>query len=171
MYGRAVSLAFAGSRKGRASSNGTAFVNVIEMKNSVNYQLLAEGLVYPTFYSKLYVDFREVLTAAAVEAREGGVGLWADDSTLEGFTLTTADQLTDSLVILPKLFRRLAEYLTDTSGSVALSGFETFLSSHADDKLYTVPAGQATNLDTLVEIKGRKLKLTTPPEQIVFLES
>jgi hypothetical protein len=170
-YGRAVSLAYAGSRPGRIGSDGTAYVDLPELKRSVNFQLLAEGWVYPTFYSKLYVDFRNAMVDATVAARAAGLGLWPEDATLAGFSLTSGDQLTDSLIILPKLFRRLAEYFTDISGTIALSGFPQFLSSHPDDALYTVPAGQATNLDTLVECKSPKLRLTVPPEQIVFLES
>ncbi len=58
-----------------------------------------------------------------------------------GFTLRFVAQLTDELVILPKIFRRLAEYLTDaTDAAIDLSGFSVFLSSHGDDKLFTVPA-------------------------------
>jgi hypothetical protein len=43
----------------------------------VNYQLVAAGLVYPTYYSKLFRDLRNALTAAANQARTdqaGGVG-------------------------------------------------------------------------------------------------
>ena len=171
VYGRAVSLAFAGTRRGRTASNGTAYVQLAELRRSVNYQLLADGWVYPTFYSKLYVDFRAALAEATVTAREAGKGLWPQDSTTSGFSLTSTGQLTDELVILPKLFRRLAEYVTDADGSIALAGFTEFLSSRDDDKLYTVPAGQSTNLDTLVEVRNRRVKLTVPPEQIVFIES
>jgi endonuclease YncB( thermonuclease family) len=171
VYGRAVTLAFTGTRRGRTSSDGTAFVELAEMRRSVNYRLLDEGLVYPTFYSKLYVDFREVLADTAGEARNAGKGLWAKDSTTSGFALTSVDQLTDELVILPKLFRRLAEYVTDTDGRVALSGFKTFLSAHDDDRLYLVSNGQSTGLDTLVDISRRTLKLTALPEDMVFSEA
>ncbi|SIR82005.1 thermonuclease family protein [Williamsia sterculiae] len=170
VYGRAISLAYAGTRPGRTSADGSAQIDVDELKKSVNYQLLADGWVYPTFYSKLYIDFREALTAATVAARDAGKGLWPKDSTTKGFAVTSEKQLTDDLVILPKLFRRLAEYLTDADGSVALSGFSAFLGAHDDDKLYTVPAGHSTSLDTLVTVKNRTVTLTLPPEQIVFLE-
>lgn len=171
VYGRAVALAYAGTRRGRTAADGSAYVDVAEMKRSVNYQLLAQGLVYPTFYSKLYVDFRQALADAAASARRARKGLWAEDSTLTGFSVTKVAQLTDDLVILPKLFRRLAEFLTDATGAVSLTGFGAFLSSHDDDRLYLVANGQMTGLDTIVEIKSRKVRLTAPPEQIVFLES
>ena len=74
-------------------------------------------------------------------------------------------------MILPKLFRRLAEYLTDAAGSVSLAGFPAFLEAHGDDRLYTVPRGQSVGLDSLVVIKRRTLRLTLPPEDLVFLET
>ena len=172
VYGRAVSLAYAGPRRGRGVKAGSAHVDVAELRRSVNHQLLADGWVYPTFYSKLYVDFREELAARTVAAREAKKGVWEHDATLPGFTLRSVTQLTDELVILPKIFRRLAEYLTDaTDAKIDLSGFPTFLRTHGDDQLFTVPRGQATNLDTLVKITRNKLTLELPPEQIVFQET
>ena len=132
--------------------------------------MLAEGWAYPTFYSKLFVDLRNALAAAAIAARKAGKGVWEHDATLPGFRLTSRAQLTDELVILPKLFRRLADYLTlDEPKKVSLAGFPAFLQAK-HDQLFTVPAGQATELDTLVQRKGQTLKLTLPPEQIVFQE-
>lgn len=169
-YGRAVSLAYAGKRPGRAADGSAQQIDVAEMKRSVNYELLAEGWVYPTFYSKLFVDFREELAKAAVAAREKKAGVWADDVTLTGATIRSEEALQTDIVILPKLFRRLAEYLTDADG-VDLSGFKKFVAAHDDDRLYTVPRGQATGLDTLLKTTKQKLTLTLPPEQLVFQEA
>ncbi len=166
-YGRAVALAYPGKRRG--GTGKPVFVEVAELKRSANYQLLADGWVYPTFYSKLFVDLRDALSAAAIAARDAGKGVWEHDATLAGFKLKSRTQLTEELVILPKLFRRLAEYLTlDEPKSVSLAGFAAFLT--ADDRLFTVPAGQATALETLVLRKGQTLRLALPPEQIVFQE-
>jgi endonuclease YncB( thermonuclease family) len=167
-YGRAVAFAYPGQRRGGTSK--PVYVGIPELRRSVNYQLLADGWAYPTFYSKLYVDLRNALAEAAVAARDAGQGVWEHDGTLPGFRLRSRTQLTDELVILPKLFRRLAEYLTlDEPTNVSLAGFPAFLKAD-NDQLFTVPAGQATHLDTLVERKGQTLRLTLPPEQIVFLE-
>src|SRR3954468_7173200 len=123
-YGRAVATAFAGGRRGRAVDGSGIYLDVDELHRSVNYRLLATGWVYPTFYSKLYVDLREDLAAAAVAARTAGNGVWAQDATLTGVRLQFRTQLSEELVILPKLFRRLAEYLSlDDTGKVNLAGF------------------------------------------------
>jgi hypothetical protein len=37
--------------------------------------------------------------------------VWADDATTSGATITSLQELDDQLVILPKLFRRLVDYL------------------------------------------------------------
>jgi endonuclease YncB( thermonuclease family) len=169
-YGRAVAMAYAGNRRGRATDASEVFLDVAELRRSVNYQLLDAGWVYPTFYSKLYVDLRDDLAATTVTARSAQRGVWAEDATLSGFRLTSRKQLTDELVIMPKLFRRLAEYLTlDDTGKVSLAGFPAFLAAHAD-RLFTIPAGQATSFDTLIARRGQTLHLTLPPEQIIFQE-
>ncbi len=73
-------------------------------------------------------------------------------------------------MILPKRLRRLAEYLTGSNGAVSLAGFKPFLAAHGDT-LYTVPTGQHTTLDTLIDISRRNVKLTIATEQIIFMES
>src|SRR3954451_13101574 len=119
-YGRAVSFAFAGSRDG--GTDGPVFLEVPELQGSVNHRLLSAGWVYPTFYSKLFVDLRTELARVAVAAREANSGVWQDDATLSGFTVASREQLQDDVVILPKLFRRLADYLTlDQPSSVDLA--------------------------------------------------
>jgi hypothetical protein len=198
-YGRAVSFAYAGDRaedgtvdrgegaaekqasdadsdgpdSGRRVAVGglpTVHLGVPELARSANYHLLSAGLVYPTFYSKLYVDLREALAHEADRARRAHKGVWEQDVTHHGFDLTSREQLETELVILPKLFRRLAEFLTlDETGSAFLTGFRAFLAQH-DDRLYTVPAGQSTGFDTLVKVRGRHVRLTIAPEHIVFIE-
>jgi hypothetical protein len=191
VYGRPVSFAYAGDRpqaaagtpeqdgdaddagSGRTVAVGglpTVHLGVAELRRSANYHLLSLGLVYPTFYSKLYIDLREALAKEADRARRARKGIWEQDVTHHGFDLKSRDQLETELVILPKLFRRLAEFLSlDETGSASLTGFRAFLAQH-DDRLFTVPAGQSTGLDTLVRVRGSHVRLTVAPEHIVFIE-
>ena len=148
----------------------TVHLDVPELTRSANYHLLSAGLVYPTFYSKLYVDLRDALAHEADRARRAHEGVWKQDVTHHGFDLTSREQLETELVILPKLFRRLAEFLSlDETGSASLTGFRDFLAQH-DDRLFTVPAGQSTGFDTLVKVRGQHVRLTLAPEHIVFIE-
>ena len=178
-YGRPVALAYAGDTgtaglpgPGAGQADGASvWLDVAGLRSSTNYQLLAQGLVYPTFYSQLYFDLRAALAEQAVAAREAGLGVWAADQTTRGFPVTSRSQVQDELLVLPKLFRRLADYLTlQAPDDVDLAGFGAFLAAR-DDRLFTVPDGHATNLDTLVQVTGQQVTLTVPPEQIVFLEA
>jgi hypothetical protein len=170
-YGRAVAVVFSEDQQPAGADASLVFLDADGLKKSVNFGLLEAGLVYPTFYSQLFFDLRNVLADTARDARARGEGVWATDSTNAGFTLQSREQLTTELIILPKLFRRLAEYLVlDDSGGVNLDGFRAFLEAKAD-RLFTVPAGQATHFDTLIEQDGQTLRLTLPPEQLIFIES
>ena len=77
------------------------------LQQSVNYQLVASGLVYPTYYSKLFPELRNALTAAVEQARSDHRGVREDHATTSGATVTSLEAVDDQLVILPKLFRRL----------------------------------------------------------------
>jgi len=122
---------------------------------------------------------RSVIAPAPASARLAGVGAARDAEARGvgrgrhhvGVTLTSRAQLADELVVLPKLFRRLAEYLALEADqtSVDLAQFQGFLAAHAD-ALFPVPDGHATTLDTLVQVTGQTVRLTVPPERIVFAD-
>lgn len=169
-YGRAVAFAFPGLRSGRTPDGGQVRLEPRGLRTSANYTLLETGLAYPTFYSLLYVDLREAMASAARSARDAGKGLWEADVTNAGFRLRSRNQLRDELVIMPKLFRRLVDYLgLDETGGVSLAGFADYLDTR-DDRLFTVPDGHATELATLVKVRRQTIELTVAPEQIVFSE-
>lgn len=170
-YGRAVATVFSGRRRGRQPDGGPVHLDVDELRRSANFHLVESGLAYPTFYSMLYVDLRAAMAAAAAAAREARRGVWERDATLAGFRLTSRRQLQDEVVILPKLFRRLVDYLArDDSGRVSLARFSDYLDAR-NDRLFTLPDGHATELHTLVEIRRQTTQLTVEPERIVFHEA
>jgi hypothetical protein len=88
------------------------------MSQSLNHRALEEGFAYPTYYKGLFHDLREALTETVGRSREAQRGVWAEDRTNAGFEVEGLDSITDEQVILPKLFRHLAEYL-EAGGSVA----------------------------------------------------
>lgn len=166
-YGRPVSLAYAGATD--QADLAQVYTDVGLLRASVNYQLLAEGLVYPTFYSQLYPGLRAELTIAAGNARDAKAGVWASDSTTAGATITALADLADQLVILPKLFRRLAEYFALGAGSVSLDGFAAFMSSH-DDRLYVISDAHATGFDNIIAVDGQTVRLDKDITDLIFLE-
>jgi|SRR5215213_908487 len=134
------------------------------LTDSVNYALLFEGLAYPTFYQGLFSDLRAAMAAATVSARGQSKGVWAADATVAGFDVSNPADLSTSIVILPKLFRRLAEYF-ETGGAVA--GFKAFLES-GHEGVTLLPQGHFTHFDTIVEVIGDIVRMTVQPENVVF---
>jgi endonuclease YncB( thermonuclease family) len=166
-YGRPVSFAFDGNTDHEDLS--TVEVSSDLLRRSTNHRLVAEGLAYPTFYSKLYPDLRDELTTVAQKARAGGLGVWAADATTSGATITTLAALDDQVVILPKLFRRLIDYFALGAGDTTLDGLGAFLATR-NDRLFVISESRAAGLDTIVEVTGQTVRLTHPPEDLIFLE-
>ncbi|WP_225828563.1 nuclease [Streptomyces naphthomycinicus] len=165
-------IALAGKGTPPGTSGTLIAVDVPLLRTTLNHHMIAAGLVYPTFYRNLFADLRDELTAASHAAQSPvKKGLWAEDVTTSGATVTGLDSLTHpehGAVILPKLFRRLVEYLN--LGNPDLAGFAAFLDAAAD-KYWILSTGQApTGLDTVVEVNGTKVKMTHPPEDLVFDE-
>jgi endonuclease YncB( thermonuclease family) len=167
-YGRPVAFAYAG----HSDQPDLGLVRVDEdlLMASVNYQLAAQGLVYPTYYSKLYPDLRNALTAAVKAARAAKTGIWDADATTAGAQVTSLAALDDELVIMPKLFRRLVDYLALGADGISLAGFGAFLAAR-DDRLFIISDRHATGLDNIVEVSGQTVRLSHPPDDLIFLEA
>jgi hypothetical protein len=167
LYGRCVALVGRGDPP--ASSPGMINVDVKLLRQTANHRLLSTGLAYPTFYSKLYVDLRRELAEQAGAARDAGKGVFARDRTQKGVEVKALATLTDDAVILPKLFRRLADYLHLNGDDPSLAGFMTFLAQQ-DDQLWVIPTGEKTGFDTIVAVSGQTVHLKRLPEELVFDE-
>lgn len=166
-HGRPVAVVFAGDP---TEPDGTlVHLDPDRLTTSANHRLLADGLAYPTYYSRLYPDLREALTTAVAQARAARTGIWALDATTSGVTIDLPTTLAESAVILPKLFRRLVDYLALGAEDLALDGFLAFLSVR-EDRLFILSTRHATGLDTIVEVTGQTVRLTRPPEDLVFIE-
>jgi endonuclease YncB( thermonuclease family) len=166
-YGRCVSFLFTGPPPGEDLSQ--LFLTPDQVRASVNVSLLADGMTYPTYYSKLFPDLRAAMTDAVHAARSAGTGLWPSDVTTTGFTVTGEATITTDVVILPKLFRRLADYLALNDGNSSLAGLPTFLASQ-NDRLVVIPEGRFTGFDNVIEVSGQQVRLLYPPEDLVFME-
>lgn len=160
-FGRPVSFVFYGRTKLRDGSE--VYLRAPLMWQSVNYELLSAGLVYPTYYKGLFADLRGVMSAAAKDARSKAKGVWASDKT-SGVTVSNLKSITDDHVILPKLFRRLVGYLK-THASV--TGFRQHIENHPEGVL-VLPEGNFTHFDTVIRQNGKVVGLTVDPENLVF---
>lgn len=160
---RPVSFVFSGDPPEADGSD--VFLTRDRLKSSINFLALEAGWAYPTYYEGLFFDLRNTLTSAVVGARAASRGVWADDKTNSGFAVTTLAELENNTVILPKLFRRIVEFMGN-GGSI--SGFKHFLELDPDP-LLIVSQGHFTNLDTIVDVTGDQVKMTELPENLVFI--
>jgi endonuclease YncB( thermonuclease family) len=166
LYGRCI--AFVG-RGAPPQDDGAPFsVDVDVFRTTANHHLIQQGLVYPTYYGGLFSDLRNEFTAVAKQAREAGQGIWASDVSTTGFDVTGLEVLEDNIVIVPKLFRRLVDYLH--LGDESMAGFRAFL-DQAADKFFILSTGHSTTgLDAVVEVTGNNVEMTRPIEDLVFDE-
>jgi hypothetical protein len=166
LYGRCVALAGRGDAPGR--SGAQINVNLTLLRRTANHRLMATGLAYPTFYLKLFPDLRRELAKQAQQARPK-TGVWALDRTQKGIEVKSLATLTDDAVILPKLFRRLVDYLTLNDDDPTLAGFPAYLAQR-EDRVFILSTGHYTGFDYVVEVKKQVVRLTTAPEDLVFQE-
>ncbi len=162
---RPVAFVFAGAHEWPDGEK--VFLDAALIRKSVNYLLLREGLVYPTYYEGLYADLREELTRGVQEARKKRLGLWPRDCTNSGVAMDEGRNGLDKCIILPKLFRRLVRFLKENRD---ISEFKDYLAAPPDPAIH-LPTGRFTNLAALVELRDHTVKLTAAPEELVFKES
>lgn len=136
------------------------------LQDSYNYAAVVEGLAYPTYYQKLFSDLRGALTDGVSTARSAGRGLWPEDGTTIGFDATDLGVIIDQVPIMPKLFRRLSDYMAATGSAV---GFKEELAS-ANEPVLDLRSQNFTHFDTFVEQApgSTHIRLTVLPEQLVF---
>ncbi|WP_324605320.1 nuclease [Streptomyces sp. NRRL S-237] len=173
MFGRCVALVGRGTPP--AYSGYRIDVDRKKLERTANHHLLSLGLVYPTFYEGLPVDLREILRAAAVEAKESTPpkGLWAKDVTVEGAEIDGICSITDDdtgVVILPKLFRRLKDYFDFDPENCSLAGFRAFLAGAGDTFRILPDEEELMGLHRVVEItEDQILRMTHPSEDLLFV--
>jgi hypothetical protein len=166
-YGRCVALVGRGEPPAQNATD--VQVNVALLRKTANYRLITTGLAYPTFYFRLFPDLRSELARQAQKARPR-TGLQADDLTQKGFSLASLATLTDDVVILPKLFRRLVDYLALNDEDPSLAGFSAYLGQR-DDRILILSTGHYTGFDYVVKVDGQTVKLTVAPEDLLFQEA
>ena len=138
------------------------------LQQSVNYQLLAEGFVYPLFYDTLYQELRDRLVEAVETARQEKLGIWTEDASNQGFTVQPPVNLAQLEPIFPKLWRRLETFYRRPSNQNKTAA--QFLESLAQgsDRLFTIPDQRWIKFSTALEVSGDKLKLKYKPEEMIF---
>ncbi|MGP3969863.1 thermonuclease family protein [Streptomyces sp. 6N223] len=164
IHGRIVALVGRGSPP--AASGSDISVGVPILRQTANHHLASAGLAYPTFYRSLFKDLREELAAVAQQAQAAGKGLWPQDVTMSGVKITGMSSITEEAVILPKLFRRLVDYLRL---GMPVTWFPAYLAGKAD--LFTVLSTNErfVGLNNVVQVSnGNTLRMTHPANDLLF---
>ena len=161
---RPVAFVFAGETEEKDG----ALINLDEsiLKESLNYRLLARGMAYPMYYNGLFSDLRRPLTEAVTNAREQGKGLWPHDRTTRGFPVSDLNAITKEVAILPKLFRRIVDYMGEGG---QINGFKEHLQKGCEP-LVRIEQVHFTRLDAVVDVRGEKVRLAEPPENLIFMD-
>ncbi|UPG73923.1 thermonuclease family protein [Roseomonas gilardii subsp. gilardii] len=164
--GRPVAFVHAGSSPFAVGE--PVFLDTAYLAKSYNIIALRQGLAYPTFYTGLFRDLRDSLTAAVAQARTAGLGLWPEDRTNAGFDADSLAVITDGACLLPKLFRRLVEYMS--SYGTALGFREKMQQSR--EPVLDLTQQNFTHLDSFIEQAegSTRIRLTRRPEELVFDE-
>ncbi len=161
---RPVAFVFAGMSDEKDGSE--IVLDVPRLKESLNFLLLARGLAYPMYYNGLFSDLRLPLSQAVKAAREQKLGLWPCDRTTKGFSVSDLKTITDEAAILPKLFRRIVNYMGE-GGSII--GFKEHLQKSCEP-LVRIEQVHFSRLDALVQMRGEKVRLAEVPENLIFMD-
>jgi len=161
---RPVAFVFAGETEEKDGAE----INLDEsiLKESYNYRLLASGLAYPMYYNGLFSDLRRPLTEAVTSARSEGKGLWPYDRTTKGFSVSSLKAITEEVAILPKLFRRIVDYMGEGG---KIEGFKEHLQKGCEP-LVRIEQVHFTRLDAIVDMRGEKVRLAEAPENLIFMD-
>ncbi len=164
--GRPVAFVFAG--EATQDDGAEVFLNAEWLRQSYNHLALAQGWAYPTYYKGLFFDLREELSRAVAEARVSNLNIHQLDKTNSGFSASSLSSITIENAILPKLFRRLSEYMVNFGSAV---GFKKKLAQSREPVLH-IPTGNFTHFDTFIEQAEDSIdiKLTCLAEELVFDE-
>ncbi len=160
-FGRPISYVFP---KNAPLTDGTVMdSSQLPVEESINFQLAREGLVYPTFYTTTDRVFAEKIRAVVARARTTKRGIWSIDRTSD-FMLLDIRTLQEDNLIMPKLFRRLVGFYDRYSEFDKLPEYM----KKQRDNLVLWDGTKKKSLADLMTFEGRRLRMHTPVEDILF---
>jgi len=160
-FGRPVSYVF--PKNVRLTDGAVMDSSELPVEDSVNFQLAREGLVYPTFYTATDRVFAEKIRAVVARARATKRGIWSIDRTSD-FTLLDIRTLQEDNLIFPKLFRRLVGFYENYSD---FNKLEEYMKKQRDN-LVLWDGAKKKSLADLMTFEGRRIRMSTPVEDILF---
>jgi endonuclease YncB( thermonuclease family) len=167
--GRPLAWAFAGKTRRRNGGKVSPSSLKSLLPKSINYQLLAEGLVYPYFFSTLQKSLRAVLQQGAEKASQKKLNIWSKDRTMSGVTTDNVSDITQKYLLQPHYFRKIIRFIHQ---SKTLNG-QLDLSTLYDGQnpyLFLIKEADFKRTDEIVVVTKNRIRLTAHPSNIVFLD-
>ncbi|MFF5960871.1 nuclease [Streptomyces luteogriseus] len=171
IFGRCIALVGRGDLPPDLKNGKRTIVTTDHLHQTANHRLLELGLVYPTFYSKLPEELRDDMAETTRQARAAKApnSVWAKDVTFEGGAkIEKLNSITEHQVILPKLFRRLADYIRLFGPS--LSCFPAYLAGEYEEFRLSGQEKSLHGLQHVLEITDNTIRMTRPIEDITIVE-
>lgn len=168
VYGRVIAFVYEGNSNIKDGDKKRLDYNLLW--KSANGRLLENGLVYPAFYTSLPSALVEEAAKRCKELRSEKIGLWGEEdiNTVRIRKIKGMKEL-EELILLPKLFRRLAVYFGE--GYDGLGEVMDWLKENAKDYDDSVilPGNKLGNLHDLFEVNEGAIKLKYEPEDIIIV--
>jgi hypothetical protein len=168
--GRVLAQVFAGPADPGWHDGEHVFVDGPLVDRGVNAGLLRAGLAYAELYSTMPFPLIEHMRQLVAQARARDAGFWpSEDLGVDHPVQPTSVADLSTLVMFPKLYRRLVDYFT--RGHHDLAAFDTWLRAQPDrDDPALLPTGERGHLHDLYEVDASGLRLRLLPELLTFLE-
>lgn len=171
--GRVLGLVFPGDPDlevlAGAADGDRVFVDEAALVASENTAQVRAGLAYAELYSTMPLDLIVAMRRLVSAARDAEVGFWPreDLSTEDRVQLSGVGDLS-TLVMFPKLYRRLVAYFKD--GHTDLGAFDAWVRADPvkrDDRVL-LPTGELGNLHDLYQVDPDGIILRYRPEDLMF---
>ena len=159
---RPISFVYAGEPS--EPDGADVFLDTTRVQRSVNYELLREGHGYPMFYNTLFADLRDVLAAAARQARSRKRGVWGNDGTNTGVSFAGRASLGTMRPVFPKLWRRLRAWARQRD---SLDGFKDWLAER-DEWMEVISTAHEGQFEDVVSVRNGCVWITESPENLKF---
>ncbi|KAL5350657.1 hypothetical protein ACLOAV_004226 [Pseudogymnoascus australis] len=168
--GRVIGFVFKGSDDRPGEDGSTITVDTMLLDKSINTKLLADGQVFPAFYSTLPARLREHLASKSQAARAAKKGIWPRSTAdLRGAAKVFSSESLKELVMWPKLFRRLVVFFS--THNKGLEDFDAWLRKdpvNRDDRVFLLDTNKHANFHNIVTIDGDTIKLNVEFEKVVI---
>ena len=174
-YGRPIAFVFVGNTS--RPDGSSQHLDSAWLRQSINYKLISQGLVYPLFYDTLYNDLRETMRDAAIAAIAQATidpdddSVWSFDWT--NYWVDVADEVgvQEQFTIYPKVFRRITDFHNEYAG-FDHDTFKQWLEAKSEnDMVWVRPEWNRTHLDNIIDVQGSRIRLNRYPEDLVFVSS